>query len=596
MLMSPIIISILFGPLSSSCFTVKSPFGTIISLQSSKALDYDLRQKNNRNDKRSATTSQFCNNRPLKALSTNYLTNRLLNDNEEWEAMFPSLVEFQEREGHLLVPHDDKDSEKKCELLSLGLWLKKQRQKEKEGNLDFKQKHQLQEIGIVWNLKDQKWEDSFRLTMEFKEREGHCNIPRYHKEKGKNLGEWVSNQRNWKRREKLLPTREERLKEIGFVFDQLGNSWDKMYQNLQMFKEREGHSIVPVNHKENGKMLGQWLMFQRKKKRIGKLQRLHEEKLTKIGVEYDSLVEQRWESMFQLLLEFQNREGHCLVPRYHKENGQNLGVWLATLEQSMKDGKLDSFHEIKLLDAGVILRWKNRDALWGEMFQLLLRFKEREGHCIVPTDHEENERNLGIWVSLQRRKKVHGNMKASREERLQEAGFIFAVDQNKWENMLQLLLKFKEREGHCNVRQSHMENGRSLGRWVTFQRSRKAIGKMNVVREEQLREAGFIFAVEQNNWEEMFQLLLKFKEREGHCCVPAIHEENGRNLGMWSVRQRAKKREGKLDPTRKKLLLENDFVWSLQNSQRAKQKEGKFDPTRKKLLLENYVWSLQNSN
>jgi len=580
MLVSPIIISVLLGPISTSSFSLSSSFEKIISHQSYKALDYDIRRKNNRNDKQSATTSQFCNNRPLKALSTNYLTNRIIIDNEvdneEWEAMLGLLVEFQEREGHLVVPHNEEDiAKEQDELLSLGLWLKIQRQKEKKGIIDLNQKRRMEDVGIVWNLSNQRWEDAFRLTMEFKEREGHCNIPQRHKEKEKELGKWVFNQRTWKKTGKLLHPREERLKEIGFVFDQLGNSWDKMYQNLQMFKEREGHCVVPSNHKENEKKIGQWLMLQRQKKRNGKLERLHEEKLTKIGVDYDTLAEQRWENMFQLLLQFRDREGHCRVPRYHKENGQNLGMWLATLVQSKKDGKLDPIHEKNLLGAGAILRWKNRDALWNEMFQLFLQFKAREGHCNIPQKHKENGSNLGTWVTSQRRQKVLGKMKDLREERLQEAGFIFANNQSGnifkgknrdalWDETFQLLLQFKKREGNCNVPSKHKENENNLGRWVATQRRHKIFGKMSAAREDRLQKAGFIFGGRnQNKWEEMFQLLLEFKEREGHCIVPQKHKEDGRNLGTWVTFQRRLKVIGRMSAAREELLQEVGFIFAI---------------------------------
>merc|ERR1712194_70152 len=39
---------------------------------------------------------------------------------------------------------------------------------------------------------------------------------------------------------------------------------------------------------------------------------------------------------------------------------------------------------------------------WNKMYELLLVYKEREGDCNVPQKHEEDEENLGTWLSLQR--------------------------------------------------------------------------------------------------------------------------------------------------------------------------------------------------
>ena len=34
-------------------------------------------------------------------------------------------------------------------------------------------------------------------------------------------------------------------------------------------------------------------------------------------------------------------------------------------------------------------------------------------------------------------------------------------------------------------------------------------------------------------WERNFALLEQYKRREGHCNVPALHEESGIKLGRW---------------------------------------------------------------
>eukprot|EP00980_Cylindrotheca_fusiformis_P025052 scaffold12980_cov100-Cylindrotheca_fusiformis.AAC.1 len=39
---------------------------------------------------------------------------------------------------------------------------------------------------------------------------------------------------------------------------------------------------------------------------------------------------------------------------------------------------------------------------WVDMFSLLIEYKDREGHCEVPYCHEENEWELGVWLSKQR--------------------------------------------------------------------------------------------------------------------------------------------------------------------------------------------------
>jgi len=56
---------------------------------------------------------------------------------------------------------------------------------------------------------------------------------------------------------------------------------------------------------------------------------------------------------FNLLVKFKDREGHCRVPRMHKEDGENLGFWLNKQQQAYSKGKLDPERYGKLKELGV---------------------------------------------------------------------------------------------------------------------------------------------------------------------------------------------------------------------------------------------------
>jgi len=63
------------------------------------------------------------------------------------------------------------------------------------------------------------------------------------------------------------------------------------------------------------------------------------------------------------------------------------------------------------------------------------------------------------------------------------------------------------------------------------------------------------------SWDEWFGRLVTFKEREGHCRVPAGHKEGAYRLGQWVATQRASK--ATLMPERLELLDEIDFIWDV---------------------------------
>ena len=61
-----------------------------------------------------------------------------------------------------------------------------------------------------------------------------------------------------------------------------------------------------------------------------------------------------------------------------------------------------------------------------------------------------------------------------------------ALREDRWRNKFVLLMRFQEREGHARVPQGHVENGETLGRWVSKQRSNKATGQISSERIKQL--------------------------------------------------------------------------------------------------------------
>eukprot|EP00547_Thalassionema_nitzschioides_P014652 CAMPEP_0194236182 /NCGR_PEP_ID=MMETSP0158-20130606/3508_1 /TAXON_ID=33649 /ORGANISM="Thalassionema nitzschioides, Strain L26-B" /LENGTH=109 /DNA_ID=CAMNT_0038969881 /DNA_START=103 /DNA_END=429 /DNA_ORIENTATION=+ len=67
---------------------------------------------------------------------------------------------------------------------------------------------------------------------------------------------------------------------------------------------------------------------------------------------------------------------------------------------------------------------KNRTVEWDKMFELLLQFKTKNGHCDVPQRHsEQGKYHLGNWVRTQRNKKNKDTLKKRRVDLLEQAGF-----------------------------------------------------------------------------------------------------------------------------------------------------------------------------
>jgi helicase associated protein len=103
-----------------------------------------------------------------------------------------------------------------------------------------------------------------------------------------------------------------------------------------------------------------------------------------------------------------------------------------------------------------------------------------------------------------------------------------------------------------------VESGFNLGQWVSVQRYRKDV--LSVERKRRLDKIGFVWDWRDNLWEQSFAAILKFKRREGSCCVPTYHREGDLKLGWWVATQRRNRKE--MTAERRARLNKIGFVWN----------------------------------
>jgi superfamily II DNA or RNA helicase len=459
-----------------------------------------------------------------------------------WDEWYGGLQSYRKREGHCRVPARYEENG-----FRLGGWVDHQRQIRE--SLSEARRQRLDDIGFDWEPHDTYWEVGFDYLQRYHQREGNCIVPQTHKENGYGLGKWVSVQRL--NQDKLSPKHRERLDEVRFVWDPLEAAWEEGYRHLTIYVKRMGHARVPQSHKENTFPLGPWISNLRAKKDKLSPQRRH--RLDELGFDWDPLGT-RWEEGFHHLKLYKEREGHCRVPVSYKEkDGFSLGEWVNN--QRAKKDSLTEERQKRLNDIDFI--WDPFDDDWETAFGHLKLYREREGHCRVPQSYKaEDGYRLGQWVGVQRQSK--GSLPQGRLQRLDELGFVWHEREMAWEDGFLHLKQYEKREGHCRAPVSHKENdGFPLGQWVFGQRQSR--GSLSDDRLRRLDELGFDWDPLATDWENAFDHLKRYKEREGHCRVPVAHEERGFPLGRWVNRQRTAK--GTMPGERRKRLDEVGFVW-----------------------------------
>jgi superfamily II DNA or RNA helicase len=159
----------------------------------------------------------------------------------------------------------------------LGEWVFIQQKMYVRGRLPEDRVARLKAVrGWVWSKTGVRWDERFELLERFVARKGHARVPRDHVEEGEPLGEWVKIQRDAYRGIKgrrLTKARAAKLQSLdGWTWDPQDARWEKGFERLGVYVEREKHARPPLGFMEGDFALGNWVSRQRYAQRKGWLQ------------------------------------------------------------------------------------------------------------------------------------------------------------------------------------------------------------------------------------------------------------------------------------------------------------------------------------
>ncbi len=287
-----------------------------------------------------------------------------------------------------------------------------------------------------------------------------------------------------------------------FVWDANEAAWEERFQQLLLYKDEHGDTLVPRNY-PNNPQLGIWIKDQRKYDKLkqrGQDFRLTDERISRLN-EIDFVwdaPEAAWEEKFQQLKQYKDKHGNTLVPRqYAKFN--KLGRWVSSQRKEYK--RKQSGQESWLTDErtsrlnGIGFVWDANAAAWEEKFQQLLLYKDEHGDTLVPRNYPNNPQ-LGTWVTKQRHEynlKQSGKdsqLSPEREVRLNEIGFVRNAREAAWQSNYNKLCSFHKRYGHTRI---PLQGYNALYSWCMQQRYLKGEGRLQDHRYDQLMKINFDF-------------------------------------------------------------------------------------------------------
>lgn len=295
-----------------------------------------------------------------------------------WEQKYSVLRQFSDREGHARPPYDHVEGDVK-----LGQWVVTQRAE--RDKISPERRARLEGLPRwTWTVSQDVWDDRYELVQRFAIREGHSRVAQKHVEKGIALGSWVSTQRD--KQNKLSPERRAKLEALpGWTWDPYEEQWQRSYELVRKFGDREGHTRVPDRHIEDGVNIGSWVLTQRTNR--GKLSTEQKALLEALpGWVWDAYVD-RWERGYKPLAKYTDECGTSQVPNvYVTDDGFPLGQWVNAVRSRYKNGSLRAEY-VKQVEALAGWTWAPKADSWGRAYELLLEYVEKHGNARVPQSY-----------------------------------------------------------------------------------------------------------------------------------------------------------------------------------------------------------------
>ena len=260
-----------------------------------------------------------------------------------------------------------------------------------------------------------------------------------------------------------------------------------------------------------------------------------------------------WGRMYDELVLFYKKYGHTVVP---SDVDEYLALYKWCNKQryfysnnALSDERIEKLNELDF-------PWDIRHARWMLYYNKLVAYYKKYGTTRVPDSYNKQ---LNTWCISQRAKK--DKLTKLQIELLDSIGFMWNVLDEEFEDKIEELLKYKSIHGDLLVPRRYPENPK-LANAVQLFRQNKDKGILSEDRIERLDEIGFVWNVEDYNWNLRFNELSDYYKEIGYK-GGRVSSYPTSQLSSWVSRQRLAYRNGTLSDERMEKLNSINFTFEI---------------------------------
>lgn len=356
------------------------------------------------------------------------------NPKDDFDTWYKIAKDYYNEHGNLLVPHDYKDKDGK----QLGKWLSSIRIKYHSKTLRISRQKvdKLNQIGMIWNVLDYKWNAKYEEVKKFYAEYHDLNLlPLYKGEEGQKLLSWIKSQRSiyYSNKEGLKYTEKiTKLEQVGIVCKHNDELWNDMYTLAVNYHDKYHHLLIPVYYEtEDNKKLGVWIRNQRKSYVKGDLSLERINALEAIGMTW-KVNETKWNLMYEELKNYYDKYHTLTISKTYEPmfvTNEELKTWLNVQRKNYRrETILTSSQRQKLEYLGI--ERDNAKEYWFSMYNLAFNYYQKNQHLTITHPKTSEEKSLYTWLRNQRYSYRQGKLSMERIELLNALNFIWSPRKN----------------------------------------------------------------------------------------------------------------------------------------------------------------------